>query len=126
MQHWWLIGLSIATSVAAQTTIKIGVSQPGENETHLGIVALLALIVQSPLILIGLCLYGIGALSWIALLSRVDLSYAYPFLALNLVLILVVSRAFLGESIPLMRWIGIVVICCGIILVARSEVAGLP
>ena len=63
---------------------------------------------------------GVGALAWIVVLSRWDLSYAYPFLALNFVLIALVSRLVLGESIPLIRWAGIAFICAGIVLISRS------
>lgn len=119
MSSLWLIALSIGSSVVAQTVIKIGVSAPGA-ETGGGPLALIGMIVRSPLVLIGLVLYGVGALAWIAVLGRLDLSYAYPFLALNFVLITLASRIVLGESIPWQRWLGILVICVGIILVARS------
>ncbi|MEZ4731852.1 MAG: hypothetical protein R3E79_32425 [Caldilineaceae bacterium] len=48
------------------------------------------------------------------------MSYAYPLLALNFVLITVSSRLILGESVPIARWIGLAVICVGILIVARS------
>jgi drug/metabolite transporter (DMT)-like permease len=72
----------------------------------------------------GLLLYGVGALSWIMVLSRMNLSYAYPFLALNFVLVALVSRLVLGESIPLMRWVGIALICAGIVAIANSAQQG--
>ena len=61
-----------------------------------------------------------SALAWIAVLSRLDLSVAYPFLALNFVLVTLVARFFLGESVPPLRWLGILVIIGGILLVAKS------
>jgi drug/metabolite transporter (DMT)-like permease len=121
MQYWWLILLSILTSVAGQTVIKIGVSQPGTEAAATGLLPLLNIIVRSPLVLLGLVLYGIGALAWIAVLSRVDLSVAYPFLALNYVLVISSSQFLLGESVPILRWLGVLVICGGILLVARSS-----
>ena len=54
-------------------------------------------------------------------LDALDLSLAYPFLALNFVLIAIASRLFLGEAIPALRWGGIAVICFGILLIARSS-----
>ena len=45
---------------------------------------------------------------------------AYPFLALNFVLVTLVARFFLGESVPPLRWLGILVIIGGILLVAKS------
>ncbi len=121
MEYWWLILLSVTTGVAGQTAIKLGVSQPGASDAAGGVVTLIRMILTSPLVLLGLALYGVGALAWIAVLSRVDLSIAYPFLALNFVLIALVSRFFLGEEIPPLRWAGILVICAGILLVARGS-----
>lgn len=119
MSYWWLIALSISTGVAGQTAIKLGVTNPAAR-ADTGVWGLLELIFRSPWVLGGLALYGIGAVAWIAVLSRLDLSLAYPLLALNFVLITVSSRFFLGESIPSMRWLGILVICVGIVIVARS------
>jgi drug/metabolite transporter (DMT)-like permease len=72
------------------------------------------------LVLAGLALYGLGALAWIVVLSRLDLNVAYPFLALNFVLITIISRVVLSETVPELRWVGIAFICLGILLVARS------
>jgi len=119
-QTWWLIAISISAGVAGQTSIKLGVSEPGSSAG--GIAALITLILTTPLVLLGLLLYGIGALAWIAVLTRMDLGYAYPFLALNFLLITVVSYTVLGETVPLARWLGILVICAGIVIVARTGV----
>lgn len=121
MQYWWLILLSILAGVAGQTVIKMGVSQPGASEAATGLLPLLNVIIRSPLVILGLLLYGIGALSWIAVLSRVDLSTAYPFLALNFILVTFSAQFILGESVPGLRWLGVLVICIGILLVARSS-----
>ena len=121
---WWLILLSITSSVAGQTVLKLGVSRPGAEEASAGLVSLVRMIIGSPLVLLGLVFYGIGALAWIAVLSRMDLSYAYPFLALNFVLVTLVSWLVLGESIPALRLVGIAVICVGILLVARGAPTG--
>lgn len=116
-----LIAVSIVTSVAGQTVIKLGVSAPPTAaRMGSGVPGLVTAILTSPLLLAGLVLYGVGALAWIAVLSRLNLSTAYPFLALNFVLIALVSRFFLGEEIPILRWIGIGCIVVGILFVARS------
>lgn len=115
-----LIGLSIGTGVAGQTVIKLGLNRRSPNGADAGLPGLVRMILRSPLVILGLLFYGIGALSWIAALTRLDLSVAYPFLALNFVLIALSSRVFLGERIPPLRWLGIGVICAGILLVARS------
>lgn len=121
MEYWWLILLSVASGVAGQTALKLGVSQPGASEAAGDLVSLVGMIARSPLVLLGLVLYAAGAVAWIAVLARIDLSLAYPFLALNFVLITLSSRFILGEAVPFTRWMGILVICAGILLVARSN-----
>ena len=84
--------------------------------------SLIGLILRSPLVMGGLLLYALGAISWIAVLRRMDLSYAYPFLALNFVLIALVGQFVLGEPVPWIRWVGIAAICAGILLIANGGV----
>lgn len=122
MQYWWLILLSSICGVAGQTVLKIGVSQPGALEATSGFISLVIMILRSPLMLLGLALYAAGALAWIAVLARVELSVAYPFLALNFVLVALSSQFLLGEYIPAWRWLGVLIICGGILVVARSSV----
>lgn len=68
----------------------------------------------------GFGLIGVGALFWLAALSRVDLSWAYPLLASGYVLILIVSALFLNEQVSLVRWSGAGLIIVGVYLVSRS------
>lgn len=113
-----LIGFSVLMSVAGQVSLKLGLSEG--VPAGAGPLAMLPVIVRSPLLLLGFLLYGLGALSWVAALARVDLSYAYPLLALNFILITLVSRIYLHEQVPLLRWLGMLVICFGILLVAKG------
>ena len=121
-QSWWLILASVASGVAGQTCLKLGLTNASQGEGE-GLLSLIALILRTPLVMLGLVLYAIGALAWIAVLRRMDLSYAYPFLALNFVLIALVSWLVLGETIPPMRWVGIGAICIGIVAIAFSGVS---
>jgi len=120
-----LICLSVIVGVAGQTAIKLGVenSISGEGISNV-FLSILAYSLRSPLVLLGLFLYGIGAVAWILVLSRVDLSFAYPFLALNFILVMISSRVLLSETVPLLRWLGVLIICAGIIVVAVSGRAG--
>lgn len=119
-QTWWLILISVASGVAGQTAIKVGVEQPGGEAMETGIVGLIRTIVTTPMVLLGIGLYGVGMLAWLVVLRKMDLSHAYPFLALNFVLIALVSHFVLNENVPLLRWVGVGVICAGILLVART------
>ena len=113
--------LSVTSGVVGQLALKAGVTRAGATAADaVGPVSTLLTVFRSPLVWLGLALYGLGALAWILVLTRLDLSLAYPFLALNFVLIALASRLVLGEEIPMLRWGGIGVICLGILLIARS------
>ena len=74
----------------------------------------------NPLVFGALALYAVGAMFWLFVLSRFDLSYAYPFGALSYVLITAASWMIFKEDIPAMRLAGIGCIMVGILILART------
>lgn len=74
----------------------------------------------NPSVLIGLMLYGISAICWLWVLSRVQLSLAYPVLALSFPLVVGGSYLLFGEGVSLIRWGGVGVIMLGVSLLART------
>lgn len=71
-------------------------------------------------VVLGLVLYGISAFFWIIALSKVELSRAYPMLSIGYLGVLLLSWWFLNEHITSIRLLGIVAICLGVYLVAKS------
>jgi drug/metabolite transporter (DMT)-like permease len=53
-------------------------------------------------------------------LSRVEVSYAYPLLSVGYIVTTFAGWLFFHESIGPTRWAGIVVICIGVWLITRS------
>lgn len=80
--------------------------------------ALLA-ILKNPVIIIGFACYAIASVLWIIILSRLDLSYAYPLYALMYAFVPIAAMFFLGEQVPVGRWAGIVLIVAGVVTVFR-------
>ncbi len=70
---------------------------------------------------IGLVLFGLSALVWLAVLSRTTLSFAYPFASLTYVMILLADRFVLDEPVPGLRYAGVGFIIVGIVLVAQTR-----
>jgi multidrug transporter EmrE-like cation transporter len=68
-------------------------------------------------VLAGFVLLFGGSLFWLAVLSRVHLSIAYPLLAIGYILTTLWALVFLKEPVPASRWLGIGAICSGIVLV---------
>jgi len=117
-----LILVSISIAVVGQVLLKIGIDRIGINGFNsLGSLAgFFSGIVKSPLVLGGLFLYLISAAIWMLVLSAVDLSFAYPFLGLTYVLILVVSKFILKEDVNPLRWIGSLIVIAGVIVVSKG------
>lgn len=115
-----MILAAVALAVAGQVMVKQGMNALGTIEFSAGILAAYGRVFTRPLVLLGTVSYTISILFWIYALSRVDLSFAYPFLALSYVLVIIASWLLLGERIPPLRWIGLAVICAGILIVSRS------
>ena len=63
--------------------------------------------------------FGIATLVWFAVLAKSPLSLVYPLMSLSYVFGLVLARYCLGESISLVRWAGVGLICVGVALVTR-------
>lgn len=73
-----------------------------------------------PVIFSGLVAAVIAALAWMAALTKFELNFAYQFMSLNFVLVLLLSGWFLSEPISRQRIFGVVVIVLGTIIAARG------
>lgn len=116
----YFILVAVSLTVVGQMFIKLGLNSLGNVDFSKGIFSSYITIFCSPHVLLGAFLYSSATLLWLYALSKVDLSFAYPFLALSYVLVILASCLLLGEHIPLFRWVGAFVICLGVLLVARS------
>ena len=64
--------------------------------------------------------YAISILLWMSVLSKVEVSFAYPFLSVGYIVTAVAGYAFFNENLSLTRIVGIIVICIGVILISKS------
>jgi drug/metabolite transporter (DMT)-like permease len=75
----------------------------------------------TPWVLLGLLVFAISAVAWLAALSRVPLSLAYPFNALGYLVILTASIFVLHERANLVTWAGTVLVVSGLVIVVLSK-----
>ena len=61
-----------------------------------------------------------AGLLWIAALSKFELNYAYPWMAMIFIIMTYLGVVLFGESINAFKIIGTVLVVAGLILVARS------
>ena len=64
--------------------------------------------------------YALSIFLWMSVLSKVEVSYAYPFLSVGYVVSAVAGYALFNENLSPVRIAGIIVICIGVILISRS------
>ncbi len=72
-----------------------------------------------PMLWAGVALTGAAAVTWLAVLSRLSLSVAYPFLSFSYVLMLFAARLLYHEEITWPKLLGVALVCAGVILVGR-------
>lgn len=117
-----LLLVSVGFSIAGQITLKAAMNQIGRigsaEVAAAGDTFLRA--AKEPRLWLGLFLFGISSIFWMIVLSRVPLSVAYPFVGISYVVIVLMSRFLLDESVPALRWVGVVVVAAGITIIGLS------
>jgi len=115
--------LAALIAAAGQTLLKQVMTNIGvvENLTAAGLLTLIGKLVRQPLFYAAGVVYVLGFASWLVVLSRVDLSFAYPILAITYVLVPLAGVVFFNETVPSLRWFGMLVIIAGIVLVGLSQ-----
>ena len=112
-----LVAWSVAMSVSGQLALRTGMAAHAELS---GMDLVLAAITTGA-VWLGLALYISATVSWLAVLSRIDLSVAYPLGSMNYVLVTLLAATLLGEQVNPLRWAGTLSILAGILVVARGE-----
>lgn len=127
-----LIVLSIALGILGQFLLKSGMIQPtnqalidsvgshlrtalsGQPGALLGAGLDFLRLLLNPWVLAGFVCYGLSSISWLMVLSRAELSFAYPLLSMGYVVIVLIGWLAFGENVTLYRWGGVLLIILGI------------
>src|SRR4030042_6914024 len=121
LKNYLLILLTILISIVGQTLLKAGMNGIGRIEA-VELSTVIPLILRGGtniFIIAGLTLFVIGTFFWLVLLSRLDISFLYPFGALQYLFIFLISYLFLGEEIRMGRIIGVLIILAGIFVISK-------
>ncbi len=115
MSPYILIFISIILGAMGQIFLKHGMAQNGgtiEISAFLNPDQITSLFTNK-YILIGFLNYGVASLFWLAVLSKLDVSKAYPFLSFGYVLTALLATYYLNESMTAYRWLGISMMIIG-------------
>lgn len=118
---WVFLSLTVLLTVAGQLLVKRGMLQVGTGPEQLSLLPqFVARAVTNRWVMLGFVCAAGAAAAWIVTIARTPLSFAYPFIALTIVLVLALSGVFFDEVVPVNRWIGLAVVCLGLILASRN------
>jgi multidrug transporter EmrE-like cation transporter len=108
---------TILFTVYGQLILKWQVSQAGAipSGTVEKLWFFLSLLLN-PWIISGFAGAFLAALCWMAAVSKLDLSHAYPFMSMAFVLVLILSNVFFAEPITPFKIVGMAFIVLGIIV----------
>lgn len=118
-----LVLTSVLMTAAAQLLLRAGASATNVREALSSSVLTSAVhaVATSPFILAGLFCLAASAATWIVALSKLDVSYAYPFVALGIVITVVGGHFIIGEPMTIGRIGGVLLIAAGVIVLAASS-----
>ncbi len=74
----------------------------------------------NPWVFSGFVSAFIASLAWMAAMTRFDLGYAYPFMSLAFVIVMVFGVLFLGETMSLAKLAGTLLVVAGLVVIARA------
>ncbi|WOD41396.1 EamA family transporter [Nodosilinea sp. E11] len=117
IQEFGLLLVAVAASAFGQLFLKLGALQLGQV-TSANALSLIVSMATTPTLIVGLLAYGLGAIVYILLLTRVNLSVAAPSASLIYVASVIIGVFVFKEDLSLARLVGMGLIMAGVVLVA--------
>ncbi|WP_368487626.1 SMR family transporter [Clostridium sp. BJN0013] len=115
-----LILMSVFLGAMGQVLVKYGAANLELSFTIKYLIPSIFNILKNMPVMLGIISYGLSFLLWIKILSKVELSYAYPMVSLGYVITMLFSYFVFKENISFVRILGVVFIIFGVILISRS------
>jgi drug/metabolite transporter (DMT)-like permease len=83
-------------------------------------IAFLIGLIWNPWILSGIAAGFLAFLCWMAAMTKFELSYAYPFMSLSFLLVLILSAVLFHEPVTIPKVMGVALVVAGIIIGSRG------
>ena len=104
---------SIMLGATGQFLFRLGMVRYGSVSVT-GIWRQLGRVLMTPAIFLGFMCFGISSILWLVVISRWELSYAYPLLASGYVIAILYGTLLLHENLSLPKLLGCCLIMAGI------------
>lgn len=125
MMDYGLIAVSLAIAVTGQFLLKWGMSVAVGTGGVSGLGQMmsrdyLVKLVTTWQVPFALAIYALGAFLWMAVLSRMPVSTAYPFLGLTYIVVLLGDVVFNGVPLTWPKSLGTLLVIAGVYMVGRA------
>jgi len=118
---FYYISGTIFFTVFGQLILKWRIEKYGSlPDGFFGKLSFLFGLLHDPFILSGFISALVASFFWMAAMTKLDLSYAYPFMSLSFVFVFFLSIWFFHEPFTLNKVVGLVLILTGILVTSRS------
>ena len=111
-----MIAFCILLGVFGQLSMKSGMSQIGKIKLQDIFSIKFLEMISNPYVLLGITFYALAILIWLVVISREELSFAYPLLSIGYLLTSILSWILFGESMTLIKFLGILLVVGGVYL----------
>jgi multidrug transporter EmrE-like cation transporter len=115
------IFMTVIFTVYSQLIMRWQVSNAGEPPSDIiGKISYLVGLLTNPYVLSGVASTFLAGISWMLAMTKFDISYAYPFVSLNYILILIAGFFLFNEPINLTKIAGSGLVIIGIIIISKG------
>lgn len=112
---------TIIFTVYSQLIMRWQVAQAGALPVDLmGKVHFFAQLFINPWVISSIAATLLAGISWMLTMTRFEISYAYPWVSLNFVLMLLLGVLFFNESFNTTKILGTLLVMSGIFVISRS------
>jgi multidrug transporter EmrE-like cation transporter len=118
---WSLIFASVTLTATAQLLLKVGMNRIGHFDFTAGnVFPIICKVLSNLPIMGGIFIYVASLVMWLMVLSRAEVSFAYPLVSIAYILNAAAACYFLNEQLSVIRIAGIFAIMAGVVLISRS------
>ena len=113
------IAIVVLTNAAGNVLLAIGMKQMPDFDDA-SVMGYTASLFTNLWVLSGIALLIVWMVAQLSMFSWADLTYVLPVTATGYIVTAILGKFFLGETVSIMRWAGIVVISFGVVLVSET------
>jgi drug/metabolite transporter (DMT)-like permease len=113
------IAIVVLTNAAGNVLLALGMKQMPDFD-EVSVMGYTASLFTNLWVLFGIALLIVWMVAQLSMFSWADLTYVLPVTAAGYIVTAILGKFFLGETVSIMRWAGIVVISFGVVLVSET------